>query len=131
MKVSPQGIEFITYLDREHSQLGFYWRVTHISIYEECVNNAITVPLKQCQFDALVSVCLITRPAEFKRKRLVKYINQGLNNQFIADEFRRINKSFRRVKINWKLVWRRKKEMEYYFGKTVGYEDKKKKRRKR
>ncbi len=131
MKVSPQGIEFIKYLQSQKYEVGAYWRLTHISIYEETINNAITVELKQHQFDSLVSVCMSVKPSQFVKKRLIKYINEKLHPQFIQDEFRKLNKPFRRERINWDIVWRRKKELEYYFGKTVGYEDLKKKKRKK
>jgi hypothetical protein len=69
------------------------------------------------------------KPSQFVKKRLIKYINQKLHPQFIQDEFRKLNKAFRRERINWDIVWRRKKELEYYFGKTTGYEDVKKRRK--
>ena len=131
MKVSPKGIEFIKYLQKEKPVLGFYWRLTHILIYEAAVLSAIKVPLKQHQFDALVSVCFTVKPAQFVKKRLIKYINQELHPHLIQDEFRKLNKPYRRERINWDIVWRRKKEMEYYFGKVTGYEDVKKKKRRK
>ena len=130
MKVSPEGIKFIKYLQKENFLKGFFWRITHISIYENCVNNIIKIKLKQHQFDALVSVCFISRPKEFSKSLLVKYINERYHPQYIQDAFRKLNKPFRRVKIDWQLVWYRQKQMEYYFGNITNYKDIKKKKRK-
>ena len=49
------------------------------------------------------------RPAEFVKSRLVKYINRQLPPVYIIDEFKRLNRAFRRKKVNWDIVWRRKK----------------------
>ncbi|MBC7555107.1 MAG: hypothetical protein H7257_14155 [Taibaiella sp.] len=117
MKTSPAGIKFIKYLEKERPEVNFYWRITHLSVYESVVNECITIPISQCKFDALVSLCLHIKPAVFRRSRLIKYINQGLHSQFIADEFRKLNKGYRRRKINWDYVWRRAREIEFYFGK--------------
>lgn len=118
MKISPQGIEFIKWLQKVQFDKAIKWHLHHISIYEKTVNNLITVPLNQNQFDALVSICISVKPAQFRRSRLVRYINSGYHLQFIIDEIRRLNKPFRITKIDWRLVERRKKEIQYFLGYT-------------
>lgn len=44
--------------------------------YEDAVDEAVTVPLKQNQFDALVSFCFNVGPGAFKKSTLVKKLNR-------------------------------------------------------
>lgn len=45
--------------------------------YEDAVDDAVTVPLKQHQFDALVSLCFNIGPEAFRKSSLVKKLNRG------------------------------------------------------
>lgn len=45
--------------------------------YEDAVDDAVTVALKQHQFDALVSLCYNIGPEAFRRSSLVKKLNRG------------------------------------------------------
>lgn len=45
--------------------------------YESAVSSAVTVPLKQNQFDALVSFCYNVGPGAFSKSTLVKKLNRG------------------------------------------------------
>lgn len=45
--------------------------------YEKAVNDAVRVPLKQNQFDALVSLCYNIGPGAFAKSTVVKMINAG------------------------------------------------------
>lgn len=43
----------------------------------ECVNDAVRVSLKQCQFDTLVDFCFNVGRGNFLRSSLLRYVNQG------------------------------------------------------
>lgn len=45
--------------------------------YEDAVDSAVTVSLKQHQFDALVSLCYNIGPSAFKKSTLVRRLNRG------------------------------------------------------
>ena len=45
--------------------------------FESAVNNAVTVPLNQNQFDALVSLTYNIGPSAFSKSTLVKKLNAG------------------------------------------------------
>lgn len=59
-----------------------------LSIFEKAVNNSVTVPLKQNEFDALVSLAFNIGAGAFQRSTLVKELNKGNRygaaNQFLA-----------------------------------------------
>lgn len=56
--------------------------------FEKAVNNCITVPLEQCQFDALVSFAFNVGATAFASSTLRKYINLG-NTEAAIHEFDR------------------------------------------
>ena len=50
---------------------------TNLPQYEQAVNSAITVPLEQHEFDALVSLCYNIGGNAFKHSSIVRNINAG------------------------------------------------------
>jgi len=50
------------------------------AVQEAAVNSCIRVPLKQNQFDALVSLCFNIGTGGLKASSLIRYINSGGNN---------------------------------------------------
>lgn len=77
---------------------------------EDAVNDAITAPLTQSQFDALVSLAFNIGGPAFKRSTLVKRINAG--DPGAASEFARWN--IASGKVNPALVARRAAEAEQF-----------------
>jgi lysozyme len=63
---------------------------------EEAVNEAVTVPLNQHQFDTLVSFAFNVGNGAFRRSTLLKLLNQGQYHQVPA-QLRRWNKDNGRV----------------------------------
>lgn len=55
---------------------------------ERAVNNNVTVPLKQSQFDALVSFVYNIGENAFKKSTMIRYINAG-RYDLAAEEFNR------------------------------------------
>lgn len=56
---------------------------------EAAVNKAVKVPLKQCQFDALVSFVFNVGAAAFAESTLLKCINNNDTDEAIREEFAR------------------------------------------
>ena len=54
--------------------------------FESAVNNAVTVPLNQNQFDALVSLTYNIGPSAFSKSTLVKKLNAG-DIRGVAEQF--------------------------------------------
>jgi lysozyme len=48
--------------------------------YEDCVENCISVPMSQHEFDALVSLCYNIGCTAFKRSSVVRHLNKGDRN---------------------------------------------------
>lgn len=64
--------------------------------YEAGVRQAMTVPLKQHEWDALVSLCFNIGPQAFARSSVVRHLNAG-NRPAAADAFRAWNRAGGRV----------------------------------
>lgn len=79
--------------------------------FEEAVLKHVRVPLKQHQFDALVSFVYNVGTGAFANSTLVKLLNQGKYKE-AADQFPRWNKSNGKVLPG--LVTRRAKERELF-----------------
>ena len=62
-----------------------------IKPFEDVVRAAVTVPLAQHEFDALVSLCFNIGPAALRRSSVVRHLNAG-NRQAAADAFGAWNK---------------------------------------
>jgi lysozyme len=64
------------------------WLAQDMQEAEDCVNAAVTVPLTQCQFDALVSFTYNVGCGNFKRSTMLKLLNAsdylGASRQFLA-----------------------------------------------
>ena len=61
--------------------------------FEQTVNKAVTVSLKQLQFDALVCLCYNIGGGNFKASTLVKLANQGASVDEVAAQFLRWNRA--------------------------------------
>ena len=61
--------------------------------FEQAVNKAVTVKLKQFQFDALVCLCYNIGGGNFRESTLVKLANQGASVDEVAAQFLRWNKA--------------------------------------
>lgn len=59
--------------------------------YEQAVHDAVTGPVTQTEFDALVSLCFNIGPEAIARSSVVRHLNAG-NRQAAADAFRAWNK---------------------------------------
>jgi len=57
-----------------------------LTVFEAAVNDAVTVPLKQGEFDALVSLAFNIGSGAFKKSTLVKELNKG-NRYGAANQF--------------------------------------------
>ena len=82
--------------------------------YEGYVNELVTVPLNQCQFDSLCSWVYNLGPANFKRSTLLRVLNEGKYNE-VPTQIKRWNKAG--GKILEGLVRRREAEAEMFKGK--------------
>ena len=63
---------------------------------EEAVNSSVTVPLKQCQYDALCSFVFNVGATAFRKSTLLRKLNAG-DYEGAANEFPRWNKGGGRV----------------------------------
>lgn len=61
--------------------------------FEQTVNKAVTVTLKQLQFDALVCLCYNIGGGNFKSSTLVRLANEGKPVEEVAAQFLRWNKA--------------------------------------
>lgn len=77
------------------------------------VGESVTQPLKQAQFDALVSFCYNVGKAAFKNSTLLKRVNASPDDKNIAYQFSRWNKGGGKVIRG--LVNRRQAESDLYF----------------
>ena len=64
--------------------------------YEAAVRQAVTVPLTQHEWDALVSLCFNIGPQALARSSVVRHLNAG-DRQAAADAFRAWNRAGGRV----------------------------------
>ena len=61
--------------------------------FEQAVNKAVTIDLKQHQFDALVCLCYNIGGGNFRASTLVKLLNNGQSELEVAAQFLRWNKA--------------------------------------
>lgn len=80
--------------------------------YETVVNKNLP-NIKQCQFDALVSLCYNIGGASFAKSTLVRKAKVNANDPSILDEFMRWNKAGGKVLAG--LTTRRTEEAKLYF----------------
>ena len=85
-----------------------------VSKFEDCVERAITVPMKQHEFDALVSLAYNIGCSAFAKSSVTRYLNRG-DRRTAADRFLLWNKVKGRVVGG--LVNRRKSERDQFLGK--------------
>lgn len=81
--------------------------------YEDAVERAITRPMAQHEFDAMVSLCFNIGANAFKGSSVVRRFNEGDKRQ-AADAFRMWNKAGGKVVKG--LVNRRESEREQFLG---------------
>ena len=86
-----------------------------LSIFEKAVNNSVTVPLNQNEFDALVSLAFNIGAGAFQKSTLLKELNKG-NRKAAADQFLRWNRAGGKVLKG--LTNRRKAEREQFLSKS-------------
>ena len=88
-----------------------------LSIFEKGVNDAVTVPLNQNEFDALVSLAFNIGVGAFRKSTLLKELNKG--NRFgAANQFLRWNKAAGKVMKG--LTKRREAERAQFLSKKSG-----------
>lgn len=75
--------------------------------YEETINKAIKAPLKQNQFDALVSICYNIGSGNFTNSSLARDINNGRGPDTIDEDIMKWNKPK-------EIVARRESELHEY-----------------
>lgn len=63
-----------------------------LSYFERAVEKLVTIPLEQCQFDALVSWCYNLGEGNLEKSTLLRKLNQG-DIQGAAAEFPKWNRS--------------------------------------
>lgn len=86
--------------------------------FERCVNDAVTVPINQNQFDALVSLAFNIGEANFEKSSVLRLLNQK-NYTGAADAFLRWNKAKKKgVLTVLPGLTRRRKEERALFLKT-------------
>ena len=88
---------------------------TDVQWAQDAVSSAITVPLAQPQFDALVSFCFNVGAGAFKRSTLVKRINAG--DPEASGEFGRW--VYASGQVNSALVGRRQSEQQQFESATA------------
>jgi len=88
--------------------------------YEKYINELVTVPINQCQFDALVSWVYNLGPTNLKSSSLLKYLNLG-NYNGVPEQIMRWNKATidGERKVLPGLTRRRKAEAEMFEGKDA------------
>jgi lysozyme len=84
-----QGVSLGQHISVETAEV--YLRAD-LSWAESCVNNAITAPMTQGQYDAMVSLCFNIGEGAFKQSTLIREFNAG-NVSEAADEFLRWDKA--------------------------------------
>lgn len=83
--------------------------------FEQAIRDLVKVELTQCQFDALVCFAFNIGIAGFKRSNMLKYLNEGKQNDMEAVEAGFMGWTKSNGDPN-KLVSRRKREIEVYKG---------------
>jgi lysozyme len=84
--------------------------------FEKCVEDAITVPMKQHQFDAMVSLAYNIGCGAFKKSTVAREMNAG-HETHAADAFRMWKKAGGKVVAG--LVNRRESERNQFNGKSI------------
>jgi len=84
--------------------------------YEHYVNSLVTVPMNQCQFDALVSWVYNLGPANLKKSSMLRVLNEGKYDEVPA-QIKRWNKAGGKVLDG--LIRRRQAEAEMFEGENA------------
>ena len=84
--------------------------------YEKYINELVTVPMNQCQFDALVSWVYNLGPANLKKSSMLRVLNEGKYEEVPA-QIKRWNKAGGKVLDG--LIRRREAEAEMFEGKNA------------
>jgi lysozyme len=79
-----------------------------LSVSEDAINRYVTVPLKQCQFDALVSFIFNVGVLAFRRSTLLKVLNRG--------DYENAAECFDMWHIPPEIIGRRDSEKEQFLG---------------
>lgn len=83
--------------------------------YEDAVEKAIKVPMKQNEFDAMVSLCFNIGTGAFSKSSVVRWCNTG-NKRKAADSFLLWNKGGRPRRVIKGLTNRRNLERTMFLG---------------
>jgi len=81
--------------------------------FEEAINRLVKVPMKQNQFDALVSFVFNVGEAQFAKSTLIKVLNGG-HYSLVPEQLKRWNKGGGPLKVLPGMVARRKAESELW-----------------
>ena len=84
--------------------------------YEHYVNSLVTVPMNQCQFDALCSWVYNLGPANLKKSSMLRVLNEGKYDEVPA-QIKRWNKAGGKVLDG--LIRRRQAEAEMFEGENA------------
>ena len=84
--------------------------------YEHYVNSLVTVPMNQCQFDALVSWVYNLGPANLKKSSMLRVLNEGKYDEVPA-QIKRWNKAGGKILDG--LIRRRQAEAEMFEGENA------------
>ena len=91
--------------------------VEEMDEYEKAVNDAVTISIDQCMYDALVSWTYNLGPTNLKNSGMLKVLNQG-RYDLVPDEMRRWNKANGIVLDG--LIKRREAEAQLFAGESNG-----------
>ena len=89
--------------------------ISELEEYGHHVSDLVTVPLEQCQFDALTSWCFNLGPTNMQSSTMLKVLNQG-NYEEVPSQLKRWNKV--NGKVNDGLIRRREAEALLFEGKN-------------
>jgi|TARA_R110002020_G_scaffold202084_1_gene405057 lysozyme len=118
----PAGVWTIGYGHTENVEEGDKWSKEKAEYmlwreleekYEGYINELVTVPLNQCQFDALCSWVYNLGPSNLKRSSLLRVLNESKYDE-VPTQMKRWNKAGGKVLEG--LIRRRKAEADMFEG---------------